>query len=250
MVFSAKVFKIRLTTDHCTLLLHTINLYCLTLFINMKLVRLTLAWILFWSGVGVFGWSMWNFSDGWRQKIVDQASETKKVLAKQNQQTEEAWVVEDRVPVEISFPKIDVSVDVVPNQIVDGEWQVAELQANYLIGSGVIGRTGNVVIYAHKRPNLFGNLSQLGPGDAVKIKSTEVSAEYMIVDSRLVKEDAVEVLADTNLKELTVYTCDGWKDEDRLVLKALFVKEESNGFAGLLGKKVPERGFDKVISGR
>jgi len=218
--------------------------------VYMKFVKLTLSWIIFWTGIGLFSWSGWNLVTNYEGGIRVRINEWLNWQTVKNNPVETVWAVEDRIPIEVSFPRIDIEAAVVPNQIVDGEWQVAEFKANYLIGSGVVGKPGNVVIYAHKRPKLFGNLNKIGPGDTVITKTSEVVAEYMVVDSRIVKADAIEVLAESTLKELTLYTCNGWKDEDRLVVKALFVKEDMNGFAGLSGEQVPERGFGSLVNGK
>ena len=204
--------------------------------------------MVFWSGLGLLGWSGWNLVGNYEEGLRVRVKEWLNNKVTKDNPVETAWAVEDRVPRAVSFSRLDLDVEVVPNRIVDGEWQVAEFKANYLIGSGVVGKPGNVVIYAHKRPKLFGNLNKIGPGDTVITKTSEVVAEYMVVDSRIVKADAIDVLAGSTLKELTLYTCNGWKDEDRLVVKALFVKEDMNGFGGLSGEQVPERGFQKVIS--
>ncbi len=213
----------------------------------MKFIKLTIIWIVFWAGMGLLGWSGVNLYKEYRGGLQAKFKEAQQVLAKKEQTVNGSWMVEDRVPTEISIPKIKLDVEIVPGQIVDGDWQIAETKANYLVGSGVMGRSGNLVVYAHKRPKLFADLSQLKIGDTVKLASKEVVAEYMVTETRVVEADAVDVLEDSSLKELTLYTCDGWRDVNRFVVKALFVKEEANGFAGLLGEEVPEKGFGRVI---
>lgn len=194
----------------------------------MRFIQLTFSWTLFWSGIVLILWAGIVVA-GNSLRILASDVEIRQLsttaLAKVDGMfpSPTDTPILNKIPTTIEFPDLNHQVGIVPNRIIDGQWQVSETQANYLIGSGVIGEPGNIVIYAHKRPQLFAKLHQLGPGDRIILKSPEVVGEYRVVDARIVPPDNTDILQTSEQKILTLYTCNGWLDEDRLVVKAELV---------------------------
>lgn len=188
-------------------------------------------WILMWTGIvlslgcGLLLWQDYHDT----QAISDD-------LAARKPAEEVVWEVLDKIPTRIFIPSQNIDLEIVPGTVVENEWEVSDVAANYLIGSGVTGDLGNVVVYAHKRPHLFANLVRMNVGDRVQITAGDVVAVYEVMEKQVVEPDNVRVLESRPLAELTLYTCEGWRDDQRLVLQARLVKKYRNGFGGILAK--------------
>lgn len=197
----------------------------------MHFIKMTTIWVLFWTGFALIGYAGLNLINQYQKITKVKLEESVQAVRAQTLELHDdinQKPVENKIPVQIEFPTLRHRVNVIPNRIVDGQWRVAETQANYLIGSGVIGDPGNVVIYAHKRPMLFGSLTELHPGDRIIVRSRDITTEYIVSGASIVPPDQVDILADTSEQLLTLYTCNGWADEDRLVVKAKLKNRQPN----------------------
>lgn len=163
-----------------------------------------------------------------------QSAELDGRLAERAPAVEVDWEILDKIPQKIMIPTRKIDLEVVPGQVLDGEWEVSEVAANYLIGSGVTGDVGNMVIYAHKRPHLFGKLADVTVGERVQVVAGDVVTVYEVIKKSVVAPDDVSILQPSPLAELTLYTCEGWKDEQRLVVRGRLIKRFRSGFGGLL----------------
>lgn len=190
----------------------------------------TLHWIVVWIGVVILGWSSFQGYQIWRGEKV----EVEKTVSALKNSRPSNYKVLDKVPVRVKVADVGIDVPIVPGRIVDGEWQVSEKYANYLVGTGVIGRPGNVVVYAHKRRGLFANLSKSQTGQLIELESKDMAGIYRIEEIKIVEPDDLSVLEPTRVPMLTMYTCNGWKDEKRLVIRAQLIKRYPLGFSGLV----------------
>lgn len=180
----------------------------------------TLMWIGIWSG----GWLVGFFA----VELFIQLWVTNRNVAeyKLDQQIAHQSQIKNtppthKVPVNISIPDIDLDLEVVPGIVTSNNWQVSDKYANYLVGSGVIGESGNVVVYAHRREGLFVNLDKLRSGSTIILRSQDYIAEYLVKSLYLVNPNEIHVLEHVQGRELTLYTCNGWRDEKRLVVKSV-----------------------------
>jgi len=130
-------------------------------------------------------------------------------------------IKEEDLPAKIFIPKIKRELSVSPTKVVDDQWIVSKTGVSYLLGSGLPGRKGNVVIFGHNWRRLFGPLRWLKPGDEIRV-TTRGGQEffYQVAEIKTVSPEAVEVLAPTEDFTLTLYTCAGFLDTKRLVVRA------------------------------
>lgn len=128
---------------------------------------------------------------------------------------------EDLLPIQILIPKIKVDLSVSQAKASGTAWEISEIGASYLVGSGVPGRKGNVVIYGHNKAKLFGPIRWIEIGDEVKVKN-KMGEEftYKVDQTKIVSPNQVEVLAATEDATLTLYTCTGFLDSQRFVVIA------------------------------
>ena len=105
----------------------------------------------------------------------------------------------------------------------DGLWEIpAESgQAAFLMTGARPFELGNTVIYGHNRPGIFQHLKELQVGDQLTvINHAGEQRDYQITTIVQVQPTAVEWIAPTNDEVLTIYTCIGFLDRDRLVIRA------------------------------
>lgn len=131
-------------------------------------------------------------------------------------------VEESDLPVKILIPKVGIDLSVLPAKAVNDNWETSDEAASYLLGSGIPGREGNVVIYAHNKNHLFGPIRRLEKDDQIRlINKKEEEFIYKVLETKTVSKDTVEVLSATSEATLTLYTCTGFLDRERFVVVAL-----------------------------
>jgi len=81
----------------------------------------------------------------------------------------------------------------------------------WFIGTGYPGFRGNVVLFGHLNGEYetFARLDELRPGDEAEILTASRSYRYVVDGSRVVTAEAVEVLAPSSDRRLTLITCSG-----------------------------------------
>lgn len=128
---------------------------------------------------------------------------------------------EDFLPAQILIPKVRINLSVFEAKAKDKVWEISEEGASYLLGSGVPGGKGNVIIYGHNKNKLFGPIRWLEIGDEIKVinkKGEEFI--YKVARTKTVSPDEISVLAPTEDATLTLYTCTGFLDSQRLIVIA------------------------------
>lgn len=124
-------------------------------------------------------------------------------------------------PTKIVISKINLAAPVVPGGIINGDWILSFDSAQYLPTSGKPGEGFNTIIYAHRLPNLFAKLYEVMPGDRIEI--TDGAGHVFIYKIYAIESiDPKETfkLFSPIPNNLTLFTCDGWWDQKRLVVKA------------------------------
>ena len=122
-------------------------------------------------------------------------------------------------PTSISIQKLDVSLPISAALVHDNEWDIFEDKVSWLSTSAVPGE-GNVILYAHDRPEMFGELYKLKKGDIIEIEQNDITVSYKVTESRSIQARDVEaILSEDN--QLTLYTCEGSFDAKRFVVTAI-----------------------------
>lgn len=124
-------------------------------------------------------------------------------------------------PTKIVISKINLAVPVAPGGIINGDWILSYDWAQYLPTSGKPGEGFNTIIYAHRLPNLFANLNELSPGDRIEvIDGGGHTFFYKVYATESIDPKETIKLFSPVPNNLTLFTCDGWWDQKRLVVKA------------------------------
>lgn len=125
-------------------------------------------------------------------------------------------------PTQITIPSLSISLPVAPAKIADNKWTLYEDKVSWLATSNTPG-DGNVILYAHNREELFGNLKDIRLGEIISVQSAGQKFSYRVKEKRKVTpSDVAAVLSEEN--RLTLYTCEGSFDQKRLIVIASLEK--------------------------
>lgn len=124
-------------------------------------------------------------------------------------------------PKNVRIKSISLEAEVASGGYKDEKWILVNDHALYLPTSSKLGDGGNTILYAHNTDKLFGNLKKTSVGDIIDVNDADGKTySFSIYSKEYIKANQMGKLA-TNLKDtITLFTCDGWFDEKRLVVKA------------------------------
>jgi LPXTG-site transpeptidase (sortase) family protein len=120
----------------------------------------------------------------------------------------------------ISVPRIGLDSAIVEVALSGGEWPVPKFVAGHLAESANPGELGNAVFAGHllslSSGNVFARLEELTPGDEITFWAEEGSSLFRVVDTRMVRNTDVSVLAVyPGRATVTLITCAGrWIPRD------------------------------------
>lgn len=126
-------------------------------------------------------------------------------------------------PSRIIIPSLEIDLPVKEAKIVKGYWEVFADTAGFGLGSAYPGEVGNQVIFAHARKGLFLPLRNAKIGQKIYVFAVEKVFNYQIEEIIEVMPNQIEVLASTSKTILTLYTCSGFSDSKRLIVKAKLI---------------------------
>ena len=120
--------------------------------------------------------------------------------------------------VHLEITSVDIDTDVTEGGIITNnqgqlEWQTVPFIAVQYRETALVGARNNAVISGHvvtiAEGNVFRNLYKVNVGDAVGVETKAGRYTYIVDEVKLVKPNAVEVMAPTNTPVLTLITCGG-----------------------------------------
>lgn len=126
------------------------------------------------------------------------------------------------LPTEITIPSLGINVPLYPAHVTSQQWQTTESGASYLTSSPLPGTQGNSIIYAHNWRSLFGNLVNAKVGQEVVVTYPDKTQKtFVIAYTSVVSPDQSTILAPSDDKRITLYTCTGLFDSKRFVAVAI-----------------------------
>jgi LPXTG-site transpeptidase (sortase) family protein len=115
----------------------------------------------------------------------------------------------------------DQTLSVEPKPYEEGTWVVSEEAVSFLLQSARPGEVGNSIFYGHNKSHIFRILYDVEQGDEVMIlRADGTKRRYRVSEVHRVAKNETELLAPTTEEVLTLYTCIGWMDSERLVVRA------------------------------
>lgn len=126
------------------------------------------------------------------------------------------------LPILIRIPAADITLPIVEAKIFYGFWQTSPVTANHLASSANPGEKNNVVIYGHNTDKVFTSLKLVKLNDPIILQTANQKFfTYLVKNILTVSPNEISVVQPTQSEVLTVYTCTGFLDSQRLVIQAL-----------------------------
>lgn len=124
-------------------------------------------------------------------------------------------------PVAIKIKSINVSLPVFKAKLKGNVWDMTDQGVSYLESTPLPGQKGNSVFYGHDFPALLGNLHNIKIGDTVQIEqSSGKTLDFKVTKIAVVAASDLDIIKNTSDRRLTIYTCTGFLDWQRLVVIA------------------------------
>lgn len=125
-----------------------------------------------------------------------------------------------KTPTHIYIPwKVDVAID--PEVYKNGRWTVSDTNASHLVQSAFPGEKGNIIIYGHNKRNIMGNIRAMKLGETITLTTASGAKRvYQVVSTHEVRPEDTSFLAPTEEEVLTLYTCSGFMDSMRFIVRA------------------------------
>ena len=126
------------------------------------------------------------------------------------------------MPTNITISDLGIDLPVYQAAIVNNVWPTSSTGAEYLTSSPLPGSTGNSIIYAHDWVSLFGPLRSAKVGQKVVVTYPDKTKKtFVIAYTSIVPYNQSSILASSNDKRITLYTCTGFLDSERFVAVAI-----------------------------
>jgi LPXTG-site transpeptidase (sortase) family protein len=128
------------------------------------------------------------------------------------------------IPITMSIPKVSIkNLPIGETYIRNGIWTIDSQGASHLEDSARIDEEGNNIIYGHNTNNRLGNMQSIIVGNEIILTDTKGTQHpYIVREVKTVLPSDISYLNKMiGDQTLTLYTCTGFADSHRLVVKAL-----------------------------
>ena len=127
-------------------------------------------------------------------------------------------------PVELNLKSISRTLPIKQTIIQENKWEIYEDGASHLSSSSNPGDIGNIILYGHNTPDRLGFLNKVKIGDEIILKNSDgITFSYKVNSIKTVNPSDIGELTRFTKETLTIYTCTGFADLKRLVVKAVRV---------------------------
>lgn len=143
-----------------------------------------------------------------------------RLRAAQLDQPQAAQGERNALPSQIFIPwRVDTLIN--PGALENGKWSIDQDTATYLSQSARPGEGGNIVLYGHNTREILGNIRALVPGEKITITSQDGSThDYEVEWTKEVSAEDVSAIQPTETEFLTLFTCSGFLDSQRFIVRA------------------------------
>lgn len=126
-------------------------------------------------------------------------------------------------PDRLIIKSLNIDLPIIPAKIKDQKLETTTQGVSWLTASSIPGEKGNSILFGHNWSNLLGNLARAKPGQNIEIILKDKKIKSFIIDRiALVSPKDVSLLQPTDDVRITLYTCAGFFDQNRLVAVATF----------------------------
>jgi len=124
-------------------------------------------------------------------------------------------------PKSIKINRLHLNLPIEGTDIINGKWPISKYAVSYLKSSEKLAGNGTTIIYGHNKTNIFGQLNEVKIGDKIGLTlSDNRNVSYTVYQTIVVRPNEVSALKTNTGSMLILYTCTGFADSKRLVVKA------------------------------
>lgn len=126
----------------------------------------------------------------------------------------------NEIPQRVIVNSVHIDLPIRSSPFENGSWIAHDDSASYAKGTSPLNSDdGNTLIFGHARSKLFKPLLNAKLGDTIKVYSNSEIYFYKIVDRQVVSPYNVNALESPAKYKITLLTCIGKNDENRLLLR-------------------------------
>ncbi len=131
-------------------------------------------------------------------------------------------------PTYISIPNAGIRAPIDNGYIKkDGIWKVYMDRLSYAEGLSDINNIfSNIAVYGHATDELLGNLYKVKKGDKIYVFGYDFAYTYKVLSIERIFPDEPDKLLSFGDTNLSIFTCDGETDEQRLLVKSKLINYE------------------------
>lgn len=162
--------------------------------------------------IGVFFFLLWSVNTFFLSNSLSFST---------NVNLEELKAPESLSPEQIEIPSLNVNLPVEQTVIENMKWEVSEKGVSHLATSGYPTQNSNIIFYGHNTHDRLGRLGELKNDSIIRVKTKNGTIHfYKVYESKIVDPTDIDYLTQFSDETLTIYTCIGFADSKRLVVKA------------------------------
>jgi sortase (surface protein transpeptidase) len=125
------------------------------------------------------------------------------------------------IPVRLEIPSLSINVRLDASQVTNGVWSISPTNANYLIQSASIGRSGNIILYGHNVQTILGPIRGIAVGADIRLYDQYGGVHaYRTLKTDTVDPKNLAYIQPEPKETLTIFTCDGLLDTSRFIVRA------------------------------
>ena len=124
----------------------------------------------------------------------------------------------------IIIPSISVSLHLESALVTDGRWYVSPDQGTFLGNGSYPTEKGSIIVYGHNKEKIFGPLRNIKKDATITLINADKKVySYKLYSIQVVSPYQIDVLEEEK-ETLIIFTCTGFADSKRLVIKASPIK--------------------------
>lgn len=119
------------------------------------------------------------------------------------------------------FIKWFIDSDIETQIFSNDNWTISGDKTSYLDQSARPQESGNIILYGHNTKKILGNIRALKGGEEVVVTTEDGQTHlYQVSEIHEVEPNQTEYLEPTSREVLTMYTCSGFLDQKRFIVRA------------------------------
>lgn len=124
-------------------------------------------------------------------------------------------------PTRITISSVNIDLPIKKTFIDKGEWEISEIGVSHLATSSNLDIDGNIILYGHNTLDMLGNLHSVKLNDQIVLKDSKgKNYTYSVSSIQVVDPSDIDKLSSFDGQTLSIYTCTGFADLKRLLIKA------------------------------